>query len=66
MHTTLDLSTRELEVLASIADGNTNAEIGKRLIISTETVKSHVKHILEKLGARDRAVAMAIRDGLIN
>lgn len=58
---------RELEVLARVADGLSNAEIGLALGIKEQTVKTHVKHILTKLGARNRAhaVAMTIRKGLI-
>lgn len=61
------LTERELEVLAQVAGGNRNREIGERLFISEETVKVHVKHIMEKLGATDRtqAVAIAIRRGII-
>lgn len=48
------LTPREQEVLALIVDGSTNAEIARRLVISENTVKTHVSHILEKLGARNR------------
>jgi DNA-binding NarL/FixJ family response regulator len=51
------LSTREREVLALLAEGATNAEIATRLVISATTVQSHVKHILRKLGARNRTEA---------
>jgi DNA-binding NarL/FixJ family response regulator len=51
------LSTREREVLALLAQGATNAEIATRLVISATTVQSHVKHILRKLGARNRTEA---------
>jgi DNA-binding NarL/FixJ family response regulator len=62
-----DLTEREVEVLRHIATGNRNREIGDRLFISEETVKVHVKHIMEKLGASDRtqAVAIAVRRGII-
>jgi DNA-binding NarL/FixJ family response regulator len=62
-----DLTTRELEVLRHVAGGNRNKEIGYRLFISEETVKGHVKHIMEKLGASDRtqAIAIAARRGII-
>ena len=62
-----DLSSREIEVLRQIAGGNRNRDIGDRLYISEETVKVHVKHIMEKLGATDRtqAMAIAVRRGII-
>ena len=53
------LSRRELEVLALIAEGDTNAEIAERLVIAPSTVESHVKRILRKLGARNRTEAAA-------
>jgi DNA-binding NarL/FixJ family response regulator len=53
------LSPRELEVLAVLAEGETNAEIGRRLVIAETTVQSHVKSILRKLGARNRTEAAA-------
>jgi DNA-binding NarL/FixJ family response regulator len=61
------LSKREREVLHLLADGLTYAELGKRLFLSPETVRSHVKTAVEKLGAESRtqAVAKAIRLGLI-
>jgi len=61
------LTVREVEVLQQIAGGNRNQDIAQRLFISEETVKVHVKHIMEKLGARDRtqAVAIGIRRGII-
>ena len=61
------LTARELEVLRQVAGGNRNRDIAGRLFISEETVKVHVKHIIEKLGARDRtgAVAIALRRGII-
>jgi len=62
-----DLSKRETEVLQHLAGGNRNRDIAARLFISEETVKNHVKHIMEKLGATDRtqAVAIAVRRGFI-
>jgi DNA-binding NarL/FixJ family response regulator len=61
------LSRREIEVLQEIARGNRNADVAARLFISEETVKGHVKHIMEKLEARDRteAVAIGLRRGII-
>ncbi len=62
-----DLSERELEVLKLIVEGVGNAEIAKRLFISQNTVKSHIKHLLEKLSVSDRtqAAVKAIREGLV-
>ena len=62
------LSEREIEVLRRVAAGNRNRDIGSQLSISEETVKAHLRHILEKLAARDRtqAVAIAIRRGIIH
>jgi len=61
------LSQREIDVLRHIAGGNRNKDIADRLFISEETVKVHIKHIMEKLGASDRTQAMAIaaRRGII-
>ena len=61
------LTEREIEVLREVADGNRNRDIAKRLFISEETVKVHIKHIMEKLGATDRtqAVAIGLRRGII-
>jgi DNA-binding NarL/FixJ family response regulator len=61
------LTGREIEVLEHLAGGNRNRDIAERLFISEETVKVHVKHIMEKLGASDRtqAVALAVRRGII-
>jgi DNA-binding NarL/FixJ family response regulator len=61
------LSKREVDVLQKIAGGNRNGDIAALLFISEETVKGHVKHIMEKLGANDRteAVAIGIRRGII-
>ena len=62
-----DLSSREIAVLRLIAKGNTNREIGGRLSIGEETVKSHVANILSKVGAKDRthAVAIGLKRGII-
>ena len=62
-----ELTPREIEVLQRISGGNRNKEIADLLFISEETVKVHIKHIMEKLGANDRtqAVAIAVRRGII-
>ena len=61
------LTAREIDVLQHVAGGNRNRDIAEKLAISEETVKVHVKHIMEKLGASDRtaAVAIAVRRGII-
>ena len=61
------LTAREVEVLQLLAFGNTNKDIADQLFISPDTVKTHLEHIFEKLGASDRtaAVAEALRRGLI-
>lgn len=61
------LSERELEVLRLVADGASNAEIGRRLHISEATVKTHLLRSYQKLGVNDRtaAVTSAIRRGLL-
>jgi DNA-binding NarL/FixJ family response regulator len=61
-------TAREIEVLQLISDGLVNREIGVRLFLSEETVKSHVRHLLAKLQARSRAhaVAVGLRRGLID
>jgi DNA-binding NarL/FixJ family response regulator len=62
------LSEREIEVLRHVAEGNRNRDVAEILSISEETVKIHVKHIMEKLGANDRtqAVAIAVQRGIIH
>jgi DNA-binding NarL/FixJ family response regulator len=62
------LTHREIDVLQQVAGGNRNRDIAAKLFIAEETVKVHLKHILEKLGATDRtqAVAIAIRRGIIH
>ena len=62
------LSEREIEVLERMAEGDRNRDIGKRLSISEETVKVHIRHIMNKLGAKDRtqAVSIGLRRGVIH
>jgi DNA-binding NarL/FixJ family response regulator len=62
------LTAREIEVLQQIAGGNRNRDIAEKLFISEETVKVHIKHIMDKLGASDRtqAVAIGVRRGIIH
>jgi DNA-binding NarL/FixJ family response regulator len=55
----VDLSLRELEVLVELAQGATTLEIAATLVISQNTVKTHVRHILEKLGVSNRAEAVS-------
>jgi len=62
----VDLTEREREVVAWVATGMSNAEIAERLVVSPDTVRTHVSRAMVKLGARDRAqlVVFAIRSGL--
>lgn len=62
------LTVREIEVLQQVAGGNRNRDIAEKLFITEETVKVHIKHIMEKLNASDRtqAVAIGVRRGIIH
>jgi len=61
------ISGREIEVLLHVAAGNRNRDVAEKLYIAEETVKVHLRHIMAKLGARDRteAVTIAVRRGII-
>ena len=61
------VTPREISILKLIAAGNRNKDIAQHLSIAEDTVKGHIKHIMEKLGARDRtqAVAIAVQRGII-
>jgi DNA-binding NarL/FixJ family response regulator len=61
------LTTREVEVLTMIAEGNSNKIIADRMFITEHTVKGHVKSILSKLGASDRthAVTLGLKRGIL-
>lgn len=63
-----ELTERELEILRLITTGLSNAEIGRELFIGETTVKTHVTHILQKLGLRDRvqAVVLAFQAGIFD
>jgi DNA-binding NarL/FixJ family response regulator len=63
----VSLSSRELEVLRLVVEGLTNQEIAAKLILSVETVKSHVRHIMDKMAVSDRtqAAVKAVRDRLV-
>jgi NarL family two-component system response regulator LiaR len=64
----IDLTERELEVLALMVEGLNNTQIAARLTVSPSTVKSHVSNILAKLGvaSRTEAVTLALRNRLVN
>jgi len=62
------LTPREVDVLRLVADGKANKEIAAHLSLTEETVKSHIRNILGKLGANDRthAVAIGLRRGILD
>jgi DNA-binding NarL/FixJ family response regulator len=62
------LTAREIEILQQVAEGNRNRDIADRLFISEGTVKVHLQHIMDKLGASDRtqALTIAVRRGIIH
>lgn len=62
------LTVREIQILESVADGKSNKEIASALAIAEDTVKTHLRRLFEKLGAADRAqaVAIALRQNLID
>jgi DNA-binding NarL/FixJ family response regulator len=62
------LTTREIEILQQVAEGNRNRDIAAKLFISEGTVKVHIQHIMAKLGANDRtqAITIAVRRGIIH
>lgn len=62
------LTAREIEILQQVAEGNRNRDIAERLFISEGTVKVHLQHIMDKLGASDRtqAITIAVRRGIIH
>ncbi|MBB6036621.1 DNA-binding NarL/FixJ family response regulator [Phytomonospora endophytica] len=62
------LTEREMQVLRGMSEGKSNGEIGRDLFVSEDTVKTHARRLFRKLGARDRAhaVAEAFRSGLVS
>lgn len=67
-HPSISLTPREIEVMLLLARGNSNSRIAQELLVSEATIRSHVHHMLRKLGARTRtqAVAIAYESGLID
>lgn len=65
--TTVGLTDREREVLRMVADGMSNADIAADLHVASDTVKTHMRHVMEKFGVRNRthAVASGLRAGVI-
>lgn len=61
------LTKREVDVLVGMSNGRSNAQIGQELYLSEDTIKTHARRLFRKLGAADRAQAVAIglRQGLI-
>jgi DNA-binding NarL/FixJ family response regulator len=62
-----ELTERELQILRGMSQGMSNAEIGRELFLSEDTIKTHARRLFQKLGARDRAhaVAMGMRNKLV-
>ncbi len=62
------LTRRELEILELLANGQTNKQIARKLVIAEETAKKHVQNIMGKMGASDRtqAAVMAVRSGMVS
>jgi DNA-binding NarL/FixJ family response regulator len=58
----LPLSPREVQVLVGIANGRSNKQIARELQLSVDTVKTHLRRLYSRMGARDRAHAVAIAD----
>ena len=61
------LTERELQILRGMSQGNSNGEIGRKLYLSEDTVKTHARRLFQKLGAHDRAhaVALGLRNDLV-